>query len=187
MVKMEVSPELVILTRKQVLHRTVAEIAEKILSSESAQEVIRKGVLEKQIIKSIIFVVKDKSGYLVAQFKISIDWEKHTINATLPDGSHFKLAGKESIANQVLSVASEMAQLIDDVKKHYEANHIQYNYVYRDEIRADRDKTEAADRFLGLRDTEDKWASEGKLTWDFEVEYTPRALSELNISVRAKK
>ncbi|MGJ8627310.1 MAG: hypothetical protein ACSHXB_10155 [Sulfitobacter sp.] len=185
MVKLDVKPELIVLTRRQVLYRTVAEISEKILPGTSLHEDIKKGILDREIIRSVSFYVKNDSDELVAEFTMEINWAEHAVKGISVDGSRFEVQKNQSIANQVLSVAGHISQLIDDVKKNFGSENIGYRMKYRPSIANDKNKYNEALEYMGHVRSSSKWADEDKdRDWDFELEYTPELLKELKISIR---
>ncbi len=186
MVKMNMSPRLAVMTRRKVLHHTVSEIAWRIIPSERVQAQIKAGVLEKELFRTLVFRVLNSSKRIVAEFSIDIDWEKHRVNAAREGGDVFQIDENQSVAEQVIAIATRLAKLIDDTKQKYPGSTTTCVYTYREEIYADEAKLKAARDFLGFSPSTDDWADK-TADWDFVFEHTPEALNEIKFTARHKR
>jgi hypothetical protein len=184
MIGLEVPPHLEVLIRKEAIRRVMAEFASKVLRNNSLDETLERGIVQRQIIESVKLVMIDAHGKTIGLFKMSIDWNKHEVNLKGEGANDLKFKKGTSITEQVTAVASAMARVIEDARRHYSALKIRTSFSYRKEIALDVKANEEAMKFLGhVAGDSLKWSEDNK-DWRLDFSITPDQLNELSIELK---
>lgn len=105
------SPEVLTLTRTQTLYRVVTEIVEGV-TGRKAPSTIKKGILDEQLLDSIIIYVVNTKREKLASVELNIDWEKHRLYSSTEGLKKFLFNPGESVSHQVSRAISEILRFI---------------------------------------------------------------------------
>ena len=149
-IKTEVGTRLKTLSRLKTLYYFVYEMAQSFGVGDSALDSIKKGILDRRIIKTIkIDYYNDIKENPVGRIVIDIDWEKHTLLASTDYGSKFILDSTKSIRSQITDLSDIIIEHVDNMRNALGITRIKTRYQYIDEILDDEEAHEEARRFMG--------------------------------------
>lgn len=188
-INVSVSSNVEVKIRIHVLHNTIVEfVAAFGVSGDDFKKVLRKGIIEDQLIKKIWIRYYDSQQEIVGEIKLEIDWEKHEILSRDADGREFKLDKGKSVAQQIASWSNRIIKHMSNVRSRFKVKKVEIKYSYRDIIYSDPQKLGDARKKLGLSlSTEDEKWSKQKEEFDFYASLTPTNLPELNIEIQNNK
>lgn len=176
-----------VLSRIKVLYYVVYEMANAFGVNEYALDSIKKGILERQIIKTMsIYYYIDSAEKPIAQIKITIDWDKHTVLAATEEGQSFNLNTEKSIHSQISEASDYIIEHVEQLRRAYPISKIRTLYRYIDAIESDEKKNQEAMEFLNHQWCKTPQLEENEeftkvLTQEFEH------LPELQLVVMSKK
>jgi len=147
-------------------------------------ETLRKGILERRILKAIYIKYKNEKDIIVGEITIEIDWEKYEIAAKTDYGKSFTFDTNRSLREQLSDITSTIDAHIKKIRETLKVKTIKTSYRYIDEISDDDEKNKEAMNFLG-HVSEKK--EERRISQDFKnsVEYICDKLSEVKITIRS--
>lgn len=184
-IKLDIRPEIQLLSRNIALHRVIDELATSLGATEESLKTIRKGVLERQILSDVIFCYICRDA-MVGRISISIDWDKHQILAETEEGRAFLFNTSESIAKQISGIFPVLAQHAESLRSARKVDKVSVWYRYRSDIRNDSEKLKEARSFLGLLpENMPEWAKRRK--FGVKLEFTAKRLAELGIKIEHGK
>jgi hypothetical protein len=195
--KMTVNPEIRLRSRLRVLHGILEELTEgflgELISNARILETLKKGVLDRQILKEITFHYMNINNEKEATISMNIDWDSHKIFASTGDGKSFNLeAETSSLRDQIAGIYSILIQHTEQLVKALDVVSVKVYYKYRDEIARDPAKDAESDIFLGVRKV-DKVLKNSAINRDFSspsmvsLEYQSRNLKELSIKIEHRR
>jgi hypothetical protein len=127
-------PDLILLTRLQVLDRVVRELAAGFGATETELETIRKGIVERQFLSKIAFFYF-RNNELVGEGEISIDWDRYTVNVSSKE-STFSFDKSRSIAEQTSELYSLIINHVSEMKRNLRVTRVQAIYWFRTGVNA---------------------------------------------------
>ena len=179
-INLKVAPRLKTLSRLRVLHDVTSELAGSLGAQASALEIIKKGVLERQLIDDIFLYYYSTDGEGVCCVTLSIDWDKHEIYASSDEGSRFSLDPELSIAEQLAKIFPILTNHVMKMCNHYHVTTIKAHFGYRPEVWSDPQKLAETRAYLGLGPAETpKFASNLR----YEEKFCADTLRELGFKV----
>ena len=140
---------LAVITRLKALYYYVYEMAEGFGVDHAALDSIEKGVWKRQIIRDIIIKYRNNEGVVLGKVIISIDWEKHHILAKTDDGKSFKVDSGKSIHSQISTLSDILIKHVTKMRNTLPITKISTSFEYVEEIDNDREKKDAAMKYLG--------------------------------------
>lgn len=184
-IKLDLKPEIQLLSRKIVLHHVIDELAKSLGAPEGSLQTIKRGILDRPILSDVIFCYMRRDT-LVGRISLSIDWEKHHVFAETEAGKAFSFNLAESIARQISGIFPILAEHAEQLRRAQKVEQVSIWYRYRPDIRNDPEKLNEARRFLGLSaDSMPEWATRRR--FDVNLEYSSRKLAELGIKIEHGK
>lgn len=188
-----VRPEIVLRVRLEVLHGILEELTQgfigELIPSEHVLAILKKGVLDRPILKEIIFHYINSNNEREATITMNIDWDSHKIFASSEDGKSFKLEdGTASLTDQISRTYSILLQHTEQLVKALNVVSVKVHFKYRDGIAVDPVKDLESDVFLGVRKV-DKALKNSSISRDSSspsmatLVYQSQNLKELSIKI----
>lgn len=136
-------------TRIKTLYYFLYEMADAFGAGNGALDSIKKGVLDRQIIREITINYHDKSDEVIGRVVIEIDWEKHKFLASTEQGAFFKLDPQKTVRSQISDLSEIIISHVKMLRSEYKVTRVTTNYRYIKEIEADATKYKDAMEYLG--------------------------------------
>lgn len=186
-VKLSVASKVLVKSRISILHDTLNELVVAFKAMDEAQRsTLKKGVLEKKIIRSIYISYLDSKKEVVCKITLKIDWELHKVFSDSSDQSSFEIDPSKSLNDQLAEWSKHMIEHVNRIYKHFDVDTVNVSYEYIPEIKNDSEKYKSAQLYLGhvLSDSK-KWSE--KKGFDFTSTYKYKDLKELSITIDHNK
>lgn len=125
-------------TRLILLYERILAVATTLGADNGCLDTLKKGILDRQILKKIQFSLINEKSLVVATFTLLLDWEKldltTIINSKDDINSHF----------------SEISELLEYMRQHSAYSRVAVSYSYIDSIALDDKKSNEASSYLGF-------------------------------------
>jgi len=170
--------------RIKSLYRLIYELAENFGANENTLDSLKRGILDKKIIKEFTLEYYNNIGEIVGEVEFEIDWEMHKLIASTPDGQSFTFYSDKSFASQVSSWLEDVNYLVNEIKRAKKVSEVNSKYRYIASIENDEILYKDAMKYLGhhLRDTDPKKNHDIKFAK--ELEFITEKFKELKIRVK---
>ncbi len=172
--------------RIHVLYDVIENLA-KNFNFPDVYNTLYKGIVDKQIIKTINAYYIDATQDIVGQVSFDIDWNKHEVFASTSTGERITLSKDKSLTEQFADWSQDIFKYVDDMQKALNVNKVKVTYLFRDEIYNDKKAHDEAMSFLGLVDVYDDFSiskSKGK-KFEREMSLVSQMLPELRINIKS--
>ena len=190
-IDIKVKPQLEVRSRLKVLHYVVRELAEGFGAGPQSLEIIRKGVLERQVIEKIFIEYLDGRGRLVGRVVITIDWKRHEVLASSSEGKEFRINSSRSVNEQISGIYQILVEHTRALRKAFDVKEISVAYSYTSDVWNDESKLKEVREYLGTSPSKSReWAPTSSVQgkkWDFVLEFVSRKLRELRVRVEHDK
>lgn len=175
--------------RIKVLYDVIKELCCAFDFPERTLEVIHKGIVEKQILKSISADYIDDRGESVGMIRFNIDWEKHKMYAESTMGKYIEIQSDKPLIEQFALWSNDIVSYIKIMQKELNVKTIHVYYHYREEIWRDPVADKEADAFLGLSKTTEKYKynNEKSIRFERKMKFVSQMLPELELEIRSTK
>lgn len=148
-VKSGVKTGLNVKTRIETLYFFLYEMADAFGADNGALDSIKKGVLDRQVLRKIIINYHNNSDEVIGRVVIDIDWEKHKFLASTDQGSLFQLDPQKTIRSQISDLSEIIISHVNKLRSEYKVTRITTNYKYIKEIESDSAKNKEVMKYLG--------------------------------------
>jgi hypothetical protein len=138
--KLMVKTDIQVKTRLETLYLYIFEFLQSFGANSDCFETLRKGILEKRILKAIHVKFKNKDSVIVGEIVIEIDWDKYELLAKTNYGATFTFDTNKSLREQLLDITIKLDAHIKKIKKEFNVVNISTSYKYLDDIRKDLKK-----------------------------------------------
>lgn len=192
-INIKVNPEIELKSRINVLYNVVKELSLGFGADAQAAEVIKKGVLNRQLFDSIEINYMNSEDKVVGRVTIDIDWDKHDVRASSESGKNFQLDPSKSVSEQITHVYKILTEHTEKLRKAYGVKKILTRYGLRTDLYKDQQKLAEAKKYLNMSDG-------ASLTWsekppshskdkklDLEIKFISELLDELKITIEHNK
>ena len=136
-------------TRIETLYFFLYEMADAFGVDNRALDTIKKGVLDRQVVRKIIINYPNSSDEVIGRVVIDIDWEKHKFLASTDQGSLFRLDPQKTIRSQISDLSEIIISHVNKLRAEYRVKYITTNYRYIKEIEYDSAKNREVMKYLG--------------------------------------
>jgi hypothetical protein len=177
MQEIRLKPALEIRARLRVLYEIVDELtnAFAIECPQSATLIIRKGILEQQLLSAVNIYFINDHGQRVASVDLSIDWIKHEVRLEA-GAEEFHIEQQRSVAEQISMVFPVFTSHVEQMRSALNVKRTEVWFTIRSDV--DRDW---ARKVLGTGSgTPPKWAESAT---QFTFEFSSDLLDELSIKL----
>lgn len=123
-----------VMPRIEALYYFVYELAECFHADEGTLSLIKTGILDNQILKSIILLYKDGSGKNVGKVVISIDWDKHFLLVNTDDGKMLEFDLSKSIVDNVVGWKKIVVTHIEELMKQFNVYSVEGWHTCREHL-----------------------------------------------------
>jgi hypothetical protein len=186
----ELRPDVKASTRLEVLHEVAHAIAAGFGADTKSLEAIRKGILERQLIKAAEFSYAIPTGKTIGRLAIKIDWLIYLFQTRSSDDNHLEMDSKLPVSEQMPEVYGLLMLHSRQLRAAFSIPHVETRCHLRDEICANKADSDDALAFLG--------APPGKpLEWmdgsgsspqpEFSIRYSSEHLPELEVVIEHLK
>lgn len=189
-VAIKLRPDLIVRTRIEVLHGVIRELAQGFGAREGTLQIIRKGILERQLLESIDLNYLNAGGKLIGRLSLKVNWRDHTFMAQSESGRTFEVDSKLSLAEQVSGVYRQLVEHTAELRSAFGVLNVDSQITYRAEIRNDEEKLKEARAFLGTSPGKVlEWAkgATGAARPDFTIHYSSERLKEFSVVIEHLK
>ncbi len=178
----KVKPKLMVVPRINVLTTAISEFAAAFGANSDCIESIKKGVLEKQILKKVYLSYYNKQNF-VGRITLEIDWNMHRVMLNSSDGKTFNLRTDCSVIQQLDSASNEIIQHVERMKDACGVTRIKSSYDYADEYNSDPKKKREAMSFLGHQYGDFDVTAKASEEFKTHISFIAGKLKELKITV----
>jgi hypothetical protein len=185
-INITIKPQLQVITRLNVLYQVVSHLVVGFAGSESESitNMIRKGVIERQIFEEIAIWYLDGNGEGLARATIHIDWATHNVCAIAPGGDRFEIEQDVPIAKQISEVYNLLVCHVERMRGALPLKKQTIHYTFVESIRKDPKEHQKARDLLGMKPaTPIKWAPSAPPGDRVSIEYASANLPEALISI----
>lgn len=172
--------------RVQVLYDVIKTLALSFGFPSSIENILLKGIVERQIFSTIYAYYINDKGKAVGKVSFNIDWDKYDIYASTDSGKNIRLKTNVPLIDQFATWATDIINYMKKMQTSLKVSKIKVFFMYRDEIRNDKQKDEEADKFLGLKKSTYKvdYDHEASKTFKRTMNFTSEMLPELEIEIQ---
>ncbi len=196
MAKLHVKAHVALRARLLVLHDVVSELYAA-FGAVDRSGVLKRGIVDSQVIQSIRLRYLNREGAQVARITIDIDWEKHHVLAATGEGRMLEISqdAGASVAEQIHKTLLVIVKHTQMLRERYGVTRVVPSYIYLPEIQADPALREQARQQLGTAGRRFEWADpadvdDADVSADPEmitfIEFSPSKLKELRIKVEQR-
>lgn len=177
-----VKPRLIVVPRLNVLTTAISEFAAAFGAKADCIESIKKGVLERQILKKVYLSYYNKQKF-VGRITLEIDWNTHRVMLNSSDGQNFKLRTDRSVIEQLDAASNEIIQHVERMKAACGVTRVESSYIYTDEYNHDPEKEKEAMSFLGHHHSNANSIERSAEEFKTHISFIAGKLKELKITV----
>ncbi len=123
-----------VMPRIEALYYFVYELAECFHADEGTLSLIKTGILDNQILKSIILLYKDSSGKNVGKVVINIDWDKHFLLVNTDDGKMLEFDLSKSIVDNMVGWKKIVVTHIEELMKQFNVTSVEGWHTCREHL-----------------------------------------------------
>lgn len=145
-----------VMPRIEALYYFVYELAESFHADEGTLSLIKTGILDNQILKSIILLYKDSSGKNVGKVVIRIDWDKHFLLVNTDDGKMLEFDLSKSIVDNVVGWKKIVVTHIEELMKQFNVNFVEGWHTCREHLYKNDIIRQKTRNILGTQETKKK-------------------------------
>jgi len=120
------------------LYETILTVATTLGADNSCLDILKKGILERQLIKKIQFSFINEKSMVVATIALLIDWNEFN--------SKTIINSKDSTNSYFVDVSKQL----ESIRQHSPYSRIAVSYSYIDSITLDDQKSKEASSYLGF-------------------------------------
>lgn len=171
-----------VITRVELLTFSLIEFVIAFGARNECEETIKKGVFERQIIRTIILYYYDKNYKHVGSITMDIDWELHKLNVKEKIGDKIEVNKSLSILEQIDKVTCEIIKHVNRLRKSLDVTYIKSGYRYIEEIEKDPIKYKNAMTYLKHVEQDEKLNIDNKGFKEMTCVFDK--LTELTISIK---
>lgn len=126
-----------VIPRIEALYYFVYELAECFHADNETLSSIKTGILENQIIRSIILYYKNSLGENVGIIEIKIDWDKHFLLVSTEESKELEIDLSKSVVENMVGWKKIAVTHIEKVMEQYEVTSVEGRYLYRKPLYTD--------------------------------------------------
>ncbi len=145
-----------VMPRIEALYYFVYELAECFHADEGTLSLIKTGILDNQILKSIILLYKGSSGKNVGKVVINIDWDKHFLLVNTDDGKMLEFDLSKSIVDNVVGWKKIVVTHIEELMKQFNVNSVEGWHTCREQLYENDFIRQKTRNILGTQETKRK-------------------------------
>jgi hypothetical protein len=184
MSNVKVKPAVELMSRLLVLHSVTSDLARGFGVDDSGLEVIKKGIIDQQLLESIYICYRDKQNNLRGTIILKIDWKSHEVLAKTEQGSMYRIDPSKSIQDQISAVYQTIVNYTKNLRTSWGIEEVQRVYILREEIRNNKQEFNAAIEFLNLYImTDEEWREIKDKKYKTHVKFRCATLSELSLII----
>lgn len=172
--------------RINVLYNVLNELCYAFNFPGYISEVLKKGIVDKQILSSVYAAYKDRSGRVVGLIKCSIDWKKYSVYTTTLDGREIAIDENKSLIEQFAEWSTTLASHIKTMQRELGVSQIDVYIRYIEEISNNPSARDEANAFLGFERCADKleYDDEKNSVFQHSITCVSKMLPELTIEIQ---
>lgn len=122
----------------KLLYESILAVATTLGADNSCLDALKKGILDRQILKRIQFSFINENSMIVATITLSIDWEKFD--------SKTIINSKDSTNSYFVNISKQL----EYIHRHFPDSRMNVSYSYIDSIALNDQKSNEASSYLGL-------------------------------------
>lgn len=185
---MEIRTDISIQTqvRIRVLYDVIENLA-KNFRFPDIQDTLYKGIVERQLLKTINAYYIDALNEIVGKVSFNIDWNKHEVLASTSTGEKITLNKDKSLVEQFANWSQDIINYVDDMQKALNVKNVKVTYFVRDELLDDEEAYNEAISFLEFTDVDDDLTiskHKGKI-FEREMSLVSQMLPELRVDIKS--
>lgn len=172
--------------RINVLYNVLNELCYAFNFPGYISEVLKKGIVDKQILSSVYAAYKDRSGRVVGLIKCSIDWKKYSVYTATLDGREIAINENKSLIEQFAEWSTTLASHIKTMQQELGVSQIDVYIRYIEEISNNPSARDEANAFLGFERCTDKleYDDEKNSIFQHSITCVSKMLPELTIEIQ---
>lgn len=173
--------------RIRVLYDVIKNLCMSFDFPEYITDTMYKGIVERQILKSVYAYYLDNEEKAVGMVRFNIDWEKHNMYAETDTGKEIEIREDIPLVDQFANWARDIIFYVKEMQKELNVKNVIVYYRYRDEIRNDAVKNAEADKYLGLHKSNRKieYSNEKSEKFVRNMKFVSEMLPELEIELKS--
>ena len=183
-------PSLIPKARLHLLYEVTKELVQafSVTYESRAFEIIKKGLLERQIFKRVMIYFLNSSGKKVGEAALSIDWEKHHVFTSTAGKDIFNVDPTKSLHQQISEVLPEIITHVSIMKTNLRVAKTEVWYYLKDDFYLDEVKYKDACRYCGLSMEKQQPPEWEKMDSNkIVLEFTPEDLGEFGLTITHNK
>ena len=155
-VGLNINVNIKIKVRIRVLYDVIEHLCRAFNFPDDMYSTLYKGIVDRQILKSVYAYYLDDNDKAVGIVKFNIDWEKHYMYASTDTGKEIEIRTDIPLIEQFANWSKDIIFYVEKMQKELNVKKLDVYYRYIDEIKNDPIKNKEANDFLGLKDSTKK-------------------------------
>lgn len=186
-VGLDLNLNLKVKVRISVLYDVINNLTKAFDFPKNISDILYKGIVERQILKSVYAYYLDRNDKAVGMVKFNIDWEKHFLYAETDTGKVIEIREDIPLIDQFANWSRDIICYVKEMQKELKVNKVDVYFRYRDEIKNNAVLNIEADKFLGLHRSikKIKFSEEKSEEFKRNMSFVSEMLPELEIELKS--